>query len=91
MLVIEIGLAVGGLLALVTGKVPSFVVGGGKYRVEGMAARLFGILLMSPIPLIFAASIWLVFFMGEEGAEYAGRGITRGEKQNHRAQQEQAA
>jgi hypothetical protein len=61
----------GGIIALVTAKVPSFVVGGGKYQVEGTAARLFGILLMSPLPIAFMGAIWLGVFLGEEGTQYA--------------------
>jgi hypothetical protein len=39
---------IGCIYAIVTAKVQSFLVDGGKYQVEGIVARLFGVLLILP-------------------------------------------
>jgi hypothetical protein len=42
LLIVEIAMLVGGIYTIVSAKVPSILVGGGKYQVEGTAARLLG-------------------------------------------------
>ena len=71
LLIAEIAMLIGGIWAIVAGKVPSFLVGGGKYQVEGLAARLFGVLLLLPLPVAFLGAIALTFLFGEEGTGYA--------------------
>ena len=39
LLIIEIAMLIGGIYAIVSAKIPSFLVGGGKYQIEGMTAR----------------------------------------------------
>jgi hypothetical protein len=70
-LVIEIIMLVGGLLTLITAKVPSLPMGGGKYKVEGPLARVIGSVLMVPLPAAFLSEIVLGVLFGEQGLEYA--------------------
>ncbi len=69
--IVEIAMLIGGIYAIVSAKVPSFLVGGGKYQVEGMTARLFGVLLILPLPIAFLGGIILALLFGEEGTGYA--------------------
>jgi hypothetical protein len=71
LLFIEIALLVCGIYSIFSAKVPSFIVGGGKYQVEGMAARLFGVLLILPLPIAFIGSFLFVLLLGNEGTGYA--------------------
>lgn len=71
LLIVEIAMLIGGIYAIVTAKVPSFLVGGGKYQVEGTVARLFGILLILPLPVAFLSGIILALLFGEGGTGYA--------------------
>jgi hypothetical protein len=71
MLIIEIAMLIGGIWAIVAGKVPSFLVGGGKYQVEGVVARLFGLLLILPLPVAFLGGVVLALLFGEDGTGYA--------------------
>lgn len=71
LLILEIGMMIGGLWALIKGEVPSFLVGGGKYKVEGKIARIIGILLFLPLPISFAGAIILVLMFGIDGEGYA--------------------
>ena len=71
LLIIEIAMLIGGIYAIVTAKVPSFLVGGGKYQVEGTVARLFGVLLILPLPVAFLGGIILALLFGEDGTGYA--------------------
>ncbi|MFN2235760.1 MAG: hypothetical protein ACK2U1_16160 [Anaerolineales bacterium] len=71
LLVVEIAMLIGGIVAIVTAKVPGFLVGGGKYQVEGATARLFGVLLLLPLPIAFFGALILALLFGEEGAGYA--------------------
>ncbi len=71
LLIVEIAMFVGGIYAIVSAKVPSFLVGGGQYQVEGMVARLFGVLLILPLPVAFLGAILLALLFGEEGTGYA--------------------
>ena len=70
LLVIEIAMLIGGIYAIVFAKVPSILVGGGKYQVEGKTARWFGILLMLPLPISFLGGEFLGLLMGEDVAGY---------------------
>ena len=67
----EIFMLVGGLYALATAKVPSFLVGGGKYEVEGTPARVIGAVLILPLPAAFLAESVLGYLLGQEGTRYA--------------------
>jgi len=71
LLIIEIAMLIGGIYAIVSAKVPSFLVGGGKYQIEGMTARLFGVLLVLPLPIAFFGGVILILLTGEEGTFYA--------------------
>ena len=61
--VIEILFLAAGLWLLVTGKVPNrlfqILFGKGEYRFTPAQARLFGLLLASPLPMVFAVSFLL--------------------------------
>jgi hypothetical protein len=70
-LIIEIAMFIGGIWALVKGEVPSFLVGGGKYKVEGTNARVFGLLLILPLPIAFLGGLILGLLFGQDGVEYA--------------------
>jgi hypothetical protein len=69
--VIEIIMLVGGLWTVITAKVPSLLVGGGKYDVEGTPARVIGGVLMLPLPAALLAGIVLGVLFGEQGLQYA--------------------
>ena len=71
LLIIEIAMLIGGIYAIITAKVPSFLVGGGKYQVEGTVARLFGVLLILPLPVAFLGGIIFALLFGEDGTGYA--------------------
>ena len=71
LLIVEIAMLIGGIWAIVAGKVPSFLVGGGKYQVEGIVARLFGVLLILPLPVAFLGAVVLALLFGEDSIGYA--------------------
>ena len=71
LLIIEILMLVTGLWAIFAGKAPSFLIGGGKYQIDGMYARLLGVLLILPLPTAFLGAIVLVVLIGEDGTGYA--------------------
>lgn len=71
LLIVEVVMLIGGIWTIATGKVPSFLVGGGKYQVEGLAARLLGLLLVLPLPVAFLGAFALGLLFGEDGAGYA--------------------
>ncbi len=50
-LFVEIGMFIAGIYAIVVAKVPSFLVGDGKYKVEGLVVRWLGVLLLLPLPI----------------------------------------
>jgi hypothetical protein len=68
--IIEIILFVCGLLAVITGKVPS-VVFGGKQRIEGNGARIVGAILLTPLPIAFAIGFVLALALGNDGRPIA--------------------
>ena len=70
MLLIEIGMLIGGIYAIVFAKVPSFLVSGGKYQAEGLVARWVGVLLLLPLPIIFLGNTILPLLFGEDGTQY---------------------
>ena len=57
MIYLEILFFIGGIYALVTAKVPSFLVGGGFYRIESWLARTIGVLLIIPLPVVYLADL----------------------------------
>src|SRR5512135_3105639 len=38
-----------GVWAIITARIPSWLIGGGKYRIEGTAVRIIGILFLMPV------------------------------------------
>ena len=70
--IIEMGMLIGGIYALITAKIPSILVGGKNHVVEGWPARLLGILFISPLPLAGLAGVVLVFLFGMDGTSIAG-------------------
>jgi len=62
---------IAGIWAIISGKVPSFLFGGGKYTIESLYARLFGVLLILPLPIMFLGSIVLFVLFGEDAVEYS--------------------
>lgn len=71
LLILEIAMLIGGIYALVTAKVPGFLVGGGKVQIEGLPARLLGVLLILPLPTAFVGGVLLALLVGEEAYNYA--------------------
>jgi hypothetical protein len=71
LLILEIAMLMGGIYALAAGKVPGFLVGGGKVQIEGTPARLLGVLLILPLPIIFIGGFILALLMGEDAMGYA--------------------
>jgi hypothetical protein len=71
LLILEIAMFVGGIYAIFSAKVPSFLVGGGNYQVEGTTARLFGVLLILPMPIAFIGGIILALLFGKDATSYA--------------------
>jgi hypothetical protein len=68
--ILEIAMLIGGIYSIFSAKVPTFLFGGGKYQVEGTVARLFGVLLILPIPLAFLGGIILVLLGIDNSALY---------------------
>ena len=54
---------------LITGKAPQglfqVLFGKGQYAISGLQARLFGVLLASPLPVVFTVSLLLALFFGK--------------------------
>jgi hypothetical protein len=71
LLILEIVMLPGGIWAIISGKVPTFLVGGGKYHAEGLVARLIGVLFVLPLPIVFVGAFALGFLFGEGSKEYA--------------------
>jgi hypothetical protein len=72
MLIIEILMLIAGVWAIATGKIPSILFGGAKYKLEGRGVRLLGLILVLPIPLSFITVIILAFIVGDQATEYSG-------------------
>jgi len=62
---------VAGIWAIVTGKLPSFLFGGSKYKFEGGGVRLLGFIFILPIPTAFIGGILLALLFGEQSSGYA--------------------
>jgi cytochrome b561 len=71
LLILEIAMLIGGIYALVTAKVPGFLVGGGKVKIEGLPARLLGVLLILPMPTALVGGVLLALLLGEEAYNYS--------------------
>jgi hypothetical protein len=71
LLAIEVILLISGIWALVTGKLPSFLFGGPKYKLEGRGVRLLGVVLLLPIPIALVVGVVLGLLFGEEAQAYA--------------------
>ncbi len=71
LLIVEIIMFLGGLWTAGTGKLPSWLVGGGKFTVEGLKARLLGLWVALPLPAAFLAGILLGLLLGQDAATYA--------------------
>lgn len=65
LIIIEVVLFFSGLWALVTGKLPAIVLGT-KYSIEGMGARIVGLLITLPLPVAFMAGLVLAVLLGPE-------------------------
>ena len=72
LLIIEIAMLIGGVYAIVSGKVPATLIGGGSYQVTESVARIFGVLWVFPLPIVFSGALILPLFFGDAGIEYAG-------------------
>lgn len=75
LLIVEISMFIAGFWALITGKLPEslfkLLFGKGEYHAEPKEARLFGLLLASPIPLSFLGGLLMGGLFGADGAQYA--------------------
>jgi hypothetical protein len=58
--IIELILLAAGLWAMIRGRIPSFLIGGPEYVLEGSGARILGLLLVLPFPL----SVLVVVLLG---------------------------
>jgi hypothetical protein len=70
LLIIEIAMFMGGIYSIISARVPSFLVGGGKYKVEGRQARIFGILLLLPLSIALWDGLLLGLLIGDSGVDY---------------------
>ena len=75
LLILEVLMFISGLVALITGKLPAslfkLLFGKGEYQADSTSARLFGILLMSPLPLALLAGLVLGVLFGADATGYA--------------------
>jgi hypothetical protein len=59
-LIIEILMLIAGLVALVKGEIPRWVLGKkSQYEVKGMGARLMGLVMILPLPCAFTSGMVL--------------------------------
>ena len=69
LLVIEILFLIAGVWLIITGKIPGglfqVLFGKGDYRLSPLHARLFGLLLASPLPVIFSVGFIYALFFGQ--------------------------
>jgi hypothetical protein len=56
---------VAGIWFIFSGRIPSWIIGGGKYRIEGNSVRLIGILFTLPVLLTLGIS-WIMSIAGQE-------------------------
>jgi hypothetical protein len=69
LLIAEIGLLIGGLIALFTGKIPDFIFGkkaSDGYTLPSMNARIIGGILMAPLPIALVLGFLLGLLFGED-------------------------
>jgi hypothetical protein len=66
---LEIIMLLGGLYAVIAGKIPSSFYGGKGFVIESTPARLIGLLMMTPVPLSFASGLVLAL-MGADVNSY---------------------
>ena len=73
--IIEILFFISGAWLLITGKIPTklfqVMFGKGDYRLSPLHARLFGLLLASPLPLAFGVSFLLALLLGQDYLGFA--------------------
>lgn len=67
---IEILFFIFGIWILISGKVPSILVGGNRYVIEGSGARWIGLILLLPLPVGFLTGYALQSALGESGDFY---------------------
>ena len=67
----EIILGIAGVWILITGKVPGWIVGKKGFEIEGVKARLIGVILALPIPFSTAGGIILFLLVGKNAGGYA--------------------
>ena len=69
LLIIEILFFIAGVWLIITGKIPGglfqIMFGKGDYRLSPLHARLFGLLLASPLPVIFGVGFICALFFGQ--------------------------
>ena len=74
LLIIELLFFVAGFWAIISGKIPAglfkFLFGKGEYELPSNKARLFGLLLLSPLPASFFVSFLLTVLLGTKGTGY---------------------
>jgi hypothetical protein len=70
LLAIEILFLVAGIWLLISGKIPNklfqLLFGKGDYQLSALHARLFGLLLSTPLPLVFGVSFILGFLFPKD-------------------------
>lgn len=75
LLILEVLFFIAGLWAIIFGKLPvglfKFLFGKGEYLLSSDKTRLFGLFLLSPLPISFFISFLLTLLLGEKGAGYA--------------------
>jgi len=70
-LIAEILMLIAGICAIIEGKIPSFLLGGARYKLEGRGVRWLGLILVIPLPVAYAVGVVLPFLFGAESAPYA--------------------
>jgi hypothetical protein len=70
MLIIEILMLIAGIWAIAAGKLPSWLFGGARYKLEGQGVRLLGLILVLPLPAAFLAGV-LLALIGDQATGYA--------------------
>ncbi|MBW8012207.1 MAG: hypothetical protein FVQ83_13385 [Chloroflexi bacterium] len=70
-LILELAMLAGGIYAVFSGKMPAFLIGGSKRRLNDTTARLIGGLLIMPFPFALFVAFAFNSFYGEDGLSYA--------------------
>lgn len=81
LLILELAMLGGGLYTIVTGKIPSFLLGGSRgkyYEVSPGLARFLGFLMICPLPLAFVTGFVMGLTMDPEMLEGAIPIVERG-------------